>query len=78
MKSFLRYLLTENTKLEVPLLPTANSTDARNEMMQDYYSLKPLSEPLVGFHATLLHLATLCCASMYCATIPRYCKTYDM
>lgn len=49
MKSFLRYLVTENTKLEVPLLPAGAVTDARNQTMQVYNSLKPLSEPLVGF-----------------------------
>ncbi|CAL5222010.1 g4300 [Coccomyxa viridis] len=46
MKSFLRYLVTENTKLEVPLLPAGAVTDARNQTMQVYNSLKPLSEPL--------------------------------
>ena len=49
IKSFLRFLVTEDSKLEMPVSSDDSATDARHQTtVQEYYSVKPLSEPLVG------------------------------
>ena len=49
IKSFLRYLVTQNDGPEVLLLSDNSTLDARHQSaVHDYPSVVPLSEPLVG------------------------------
>ena len=70
IKSFLRFLVTEDAKLEMPVIVSDdNATDARQQTtVQAYHSIKPLPEPLVESLVSLagMHLHSCSWCTVMC------------